>query len=151
MKKRNKTCFLICSVVIFLGGYFFHTNAIIFSADELLVPTITINPDIYYPMDEILYLEGRAQPNANVQIQFQKQGAKPMKFNSKSDSNGEWVLAEKVPLEAGDWEVRARIIGEKDSSRRTDKDVCDISILNHLLNIPENSCLNFIRILRSVN
>lgn len=80
------------------------------ASDELPVPTININPDVYYPFDEILYLEGRAGPVSNVQVQFQKQGAKPLKFNVKSDSNGEWVLAEKVPLEAGNWEVRVRIV-----------------------------------------
>ncbi len=79
-----------------------------FAAEDASVPTITINPDVYYPLDEILYIEGRATPNATVQIQFAKQGARPVQFGTKSDPNGEWVLAEKVPLEAGDWEVRAR-------------------------------------------
>lgn len=71
------------------------------AAGELSVPTININPDIYYPFDEILYLEGRAGPISNVQVQFQKLGAKPLRFNVKSDANGEWVLAEKVPLVGG--------------------------------------------------
>ncbi|MBI2591776.1 MAG: hypothetical protein HYW34_03820 [Candidatus Brennerbacteria bacterium] len=78
------------------------------TAKVLPVPVISVNPDIYYPLDEVLYLEGRALPNSTVQIQFLKQGAKPLKFNSKSDANGEWVLAEKINLESGDWEVRAR-------------------------------------------
>lgn len=79
-------------------------------AADLSVPTIAVSPDIYYPFDEILYLEGRAIPNATVQIQFQKQNARPLKFNTKSDSNGEWVLAERVPLDAGYWEMRARVV-----------------------------------------
>lgn len=84
-------------------------------ADELLpAPTITVNPDIYYPFDEVLYLEGRAQQNAAVQIQFERQGSKPVRFGVESDATGEWVLAEKVPLDPGDWEVRARVLGEKD-------------------------------------
>lgn len=57
-----------------------------------------------------MYLEGNAEPNFIIQIRFQKQGAKPLTFTAKSDSRGEWVLAEKVPLEAGDWEVRARTV-----------------------------------------
>ncbi len=78
---------------------------------------ITINPDIYYPLDEILYLEGRAVPNSTVQIQFQKQGAKPITVVAKSDPNGEWVFADRMPFEAGNWEVRARIVdGESVSS-----------------------------------
>lgn len=78
------------------------------SAAELPTPTIVINPDVYYPLDEVLYLEGRAEPNALLEIRFQKQGAKPLTFRIKSDARGEWVLAEKIRLEAGDWEVRAR-------------------------------------------
>lgn len=77
------------------------------AAADLGVPVIAVNPDIYYPLDELLYLEGRAKPSSAVQIQFQKPGAKPIKLVTKSDLNGEWVLAERVPLEAGDWEVRA--------------------------------------------
>jgi len=76
-------------------------------------PTIVISPDVYYPLDEILYLEGRAEPNFVVQIRFQKQGAKPLTFTAKVDPRGEWVLAEKVRLEAGDWEVRARTVDPK--------------------------------------
>ncbi len=41
-----------------------------------------------------------------LEVRFQKQGAKPLTFRIKSDSRGEWVLAEKIQLEAGDWEVR---------------------------------------------
>lgn len=84
------------------------------STGEIASPTISINPDVYYPMDEVLYLEGSAEPNFSIQIRFQKQGAKPVVFTSKSDSRGEWVLAEKVPLEAGDWEVRAKVVDVKD-------------------------------------
>lgn len=79
------------------------------AAGHLPIPSIAIHPDIYYAGDEILYLEGRARPNSTVQIQFQKQGAKPITLTSKSDGNGEWVLAEKVSLEKGDWQVRIRV------------------------------------------
>jgi len=78
-------------------------------------PTINVHPDVYYSFDEVLYFEGRAQPNSSVQIQFQKGGAKPVKINVRSDNNGEWVLAEKIPLEEGDWEVRARIMKDGDA------------------------------------
>lgn len=81
---------------------------------ELSAPTIDINPDIYYPLDEVLYIEGRAEPNTAIQVQFQKSGAKPLRLVTKSDQNGEWVLAEKAPLEAGNWEIRVRAIkGDK--------------------------------------
>ena len=84
------------------------------AVEELSPPTIVINPDIYYPLDEVLYLEGNAKPGLNIQIRFQKQGAKPLTFTAKSDARGEWVLAEKIPLEKGDWEVRARTVDSKD-------------------------------------
>lgn len=77
-------------------------------AQENTISTINVYPDIYYPIDESLYLEGRAKPDSIIQINFQKQGSKPRNFTVKSNANGEWVFAEKIPLEAGDWEVRAR-------------------------------------------
>lgn len=107
--KKIKFIFIFPVLIMLLG--------FVFAADKLAAPTIVINPDVYYPMDEILYLEGRAQPNVNVQIQFQKQGAKPLKLMTKSDSNGEWVLAEKVPLEAGDWQVEARAVDSNNADR----------------------------------
>ncbi len=76
---------------------------------ELPTPTIAVNPDVYYPFDEVLYIEGRAAPKETVQVRFFKQGAEPVLFTTKSDANGEWVLAKKVSLEEGDWEVRARV------------------------------------------
>lgn len=82
----------------------------VLASSHLEAPTIAVYTDLYYPLDEILYLEGRAKPNSTVQIQFQQAGLKPINLNTKSNSNGEWVLAEKIPLEAGNWEIRARII-----------------------------------------
>jgi len=79
-------------------------------AQELREPTIVINPDVYYPLDEVLYLEGRAESNYAVELRFQKQGAKPLTYKTKTDSRGEWVFAEKMRLEAGEWEVRARTV-----------------------------------------
>ncbi len=80
-----------------------------FARAELLVPTININPDVYYPVDEILYIEGRAAPNMTIEIQFRKEGSKSVLLVSHADQNGEWVLAQKTPLDAGDWEARARV------------------------------------------
>jgi hypothetical protein len=58
----------------------------------------------------VLYLEGRAVEGSSLQIQFQKQGVKPIRIGLKVDSNGEWVFGEKIPLEAGDWEARVRMV-----------------------------------------
>ncbi len=88
-----------------------------FSGAELASPTITISPDIYYPFEEILYLEGSATADATVEIKLQKVGARPLTYTVQSKFDGEWVLAEKIPLAAGQWEVRARLLnGEEFSS-----------------------------------
>lgn len=89
---------------------FFSLNAVLFAAEDLKVPTIAVYPNTYLPLDEFLYLEGRAQPKTAVQIYFQKYGSKPVKLNVQSDENGEWVLAQKILLDSGDWEVRVRTV-----------------------------------------
>lgn len=71
-------------------------------------PSISISPDEYYPFEEILYIEGRSVTGAIITVTLQKQGEKPVKFTTKTDSNGEWVVAEKTYLSSGNWEVRAR-------------------------------------------
>jgi len=81
-------------------------------AAELTTPVISISPDTFYPLDELLYIEGRALPDAAVTVNLQKSGERPVKFTVKSDSTGEWSLAEKVFLPSGDWEVRARMVLE---------------------------------------
>ena len=83
---------------------------------ELVSPTITISPDIYYPFEEILYLEGTSGPEMTVEIKLQKIGARPLTYTVRSKFDGEWVLAEKIPLSAGQWEVRARLLVDKEFS-----------------------------------
>jgi len=107
MNFRNSTFFKFIMVAS-LFFVFLNLTANFTFAQNIAIPTISVYPDIYYAFDEVLYLEGRAGSESIVQINFQKQGSKPMNFNVKSDPNGEWVLAEKIPLEAGDWEARAR-------------------------------------------
>lgn len=100
-------CILIMIVLILWGGQR------LAAASSVPAPTITIIPDTYYPLDDILYIEGRATAGSPVEIQFQKQGARPLKFTSKTDQDGEWVLAEKVSLSAGDWQVMVRAADPK--------------------------------------
>lgn len=95
-------------IIVFSLILFFAGGSI--RAEEFPSPTIGVNPDIYYPLDEILYLEGSAKPNSTVQIQFQAQGGKPIRVITKSDQKGEWVFAQKLSLEVGIWEVRARMV-----------------------------------------
>ena len=73
-------------------------------------PYISISPDYFYPLEEVLYIEGRANPDAVVTVQIRKDAGtdKPLSFKIKADSSGEWVIAEKAYLSAGNWQVRAR-------------------------------------------
>ena len=73
-------------------------------------PYISISPDIFKPIEEILYIEGRANPNAIVTVQIRKEAGteSPIQFKIKTDASGEWVVAEKAYLSAGNWQVRAR-------------------------------------------
>ena len=83
-------------------------------AGVLQAPKIAIAPDTYYPFDEILYIEGLAPIMSTVQVRLQKTGSKPVQLTVKSNELGEWVLAQKVSLVEGEWEVRARtVIGEE--------------------------------------
>jgi len=92
-------------------------NSNIVHDKPLFQPYISISPDIFYPLEEILYLEGRAEPNSLVMINILKQGEQPVRFTVSADSFGEWVVNEKVFLSSGNWEVRARQqVGQEVSS-----------------------------------
>jgi len=47
-------------------------------------PYISISPDYFYPLEEILYIEGRANPNAIVTVSLRKEGA----LAKESDKQG---------------------------------------------------------------
>lgn len=74
----------------------------------LTEPIISISPEDFKPLEEFLYVEGYAVPNATVHVEFQKQGEKPVKFSVKALSNGEWTVSGKTFLSTGYWEIRAR-------------------------------------------
>lgn len=99
--------FLVFVVILFSTFYILFSGFA--SAEVLPTPTIAVYPDVYYPFDEVLYLEGSAKQASVIQLQLTKQGARPETFSVKSDGRGEWVFAEKIPLASGEWEARARI------------------------------------------
>jgi hypothetical protein len=102
-------CFL--SVISLFFGYEIFAQSeipVVISDREILEPYISISPDTFYPLEEILYIEGRGEPSSLVTVNILKQGEQPVRFTVKSDSLGEWVVNEKVFLSAGNWEVRAR-------------------------------------------
>lgn len=80
------------------------------AADALPAPKISVAPTSYYPLDEILYLEGNASPSSKVEIFFEKldNDMQPVRVEVKANSNGEWFFSEKLELASGEWTVRAR-------------------------------------------
>ena len=109
MKCKNKMQSLACITglfsLIFIFGFSFGFERA--DAAELEIPTINVNPDVYYT-DEILYLEGRTKPNSAVEVRFQNQGSKPMSFIIQADPSGEWTFAQRANLASGNYEVRVR-------------------------------------------
>lgn len=105
---------------IVFAGVFFLISAFSIAAAApeklpLRIPVIVIQPDVYYPQDEILYIEGKGDVKSIIELRLQKQGAKPLAFTVNTDLNGDWAFAERVPLEEGELEARARTQGEDGS------------------------------------
>ena len=85
-------------------------SAVESDASSILAPVINVAPESYYPLDEVLYLEGRAAPNVKIELLFERVGggAQPARAVIDSNSNGEWFFSEKLELASGEWTVRAR-------------------------------------------
>ncbi len=60
------------SVIHILVFTFCIFSALVLAADILPAPKISVAPTSYYPLDEVLYLEGSASPNSRVEIYFEK-------------------------------------------------------------------------------
>ncbi|MEK7555140.1 MAG: hypothetical protein AAB518_04120 [Patescibacteria group bacterium] len=71
-------------------------------------PYISVSPDEFRTLEEVLYIVGRSDPKAIVTVTLTKQGEKPIKFTVPADSSGEWTITEKTYLSAGYWQVRAK-------------------------------------------
>lgn len=92
-----------CLSIIFL------TSRSALAAEFIAPPTISISPDLFYPLEEMLYVEGRTAPDAVVTVLLQKHGDTPLKFETRSDAEGGWSIARRVPLPEGYWELRAKV------------------------------------------
>ncbi len=109
----NKIKFVLAVIVLtVLTG---HSGVMVFAQAQPIgnqpppaEPYISISPDSFNTLEEILYIEGRSDPSAIVTVLLEQQGKQPVKFTVRADSSGEWVVAEKTYLSAGNWEVRAR-------------------------------------------
>lgn len=98
----------VATVIPFLFFTGFAARAAGETIESLPEPYISISPDYFYTLEEILYVEGRADPKALVTVTLRADNERPVKFTVKPDSTGEWVIAEKTYLPSGNWEVRAR-------------------------------------------
>jgi len=96
------------SVAVLVVFFFLGSGSALAQIDELAEPRIVISPDTYYPFDELLYIEGYAEPGATIKVIFTKAGEDPVRFTVKADLTGQWFLQEKVHLVSGIWEARVR-------------------------------------------
>src|SRR3989344_5699711 len=73
-------------------------------------PTISVTPRTYYPLDEVLYLEGRGPAGMMIELLFEKisSGSQPILLSTQTSANGEWYFSQSLDLSSGEWSVRAR-------------------------------------------
>ncbi|MDO8600009.1 MAG: cohesin domain-containing protein [bacterium] len=102
---------------LLLGGMLFFST-VVGAAGVPGVPTINIAPSQYYPLDELLYLEGKASPNAGLDILFENiaGGAQPVRVSVNTNAGGEWFFSERLELASGEWSVRVRSAKENEYS-----------------------------------
>ncbi len=95
-------------IIAVLGIFYFSFFYTPIFAAENIRPTITLFPTIYYAGDEVLHLEGKSEPSSNVDIVFTSIDWEPKSFTVGSDAGGRWVFVQRLFLEKGRWEVKAR-------------------------------------------
>ena len=100
-------------IIIFLAVLFI-TPILTFA--EVSAPIISVAPSVYYPLDEVLYLEVRAAPKNKIDIYFEKSGSQPIRIQAETNSNGDWYIGQKLELASGEWAVRARAIDKENLS-----------------------------------
>lgn len=119
LRKKNPAAFLLvllCSA--FIAGaipVLAQDNADL--RDAYAPPRILVAPRDYYPLDEVLYLEGAGVPDAIIELLFEKAAgdAPAVRSEVASNRNGEWFFSERIDLKNGDWSMRARVKGNPDS------------------------------------
>lgn len=71
-------------------------------------PSITVFPATFYPLENILFLEGTASPQSVVEVALRQHEERFITLRTTSDNRGIWSLGERIFLEEGRWEIRAR-------------------------------------------
>ena len=74
----------------------------------LPIPAITVFPATFYPLENILFMEGTASPQSVVEVILRQHEERFITLRTNTDNRGIWSLGERVFLEEGRWEIRAR-------------------------------------------
>lgn len=98
-------------ILLIMFGVFIATDSVV-AITELRAPSINVAPNVYYPLDEVLYIEGVAEPKIGVELFFERSGSQPTRLTIKANSNGEWFFGDHLELASGEWMVRARAVDE---------------------------------------
>jgi hypothetical protein len=97
MKKPPTAPALILALAIFGGVE-------LVSAQEILVA-----PEIYYPLEDVLYLDGRADPNSRLELLLTQPEAKPVLLEIVVNEKGEWNFRKNLKLADGFWLAKVRL------------------------------------------
>lgn len=96
----------VFSILIILI-FSFLANPQIFAA-ELLPPEILIYPQTYVAGEEVLYLEGKAEPNSTVILFLKKNNFSLRIWEIPSDREGNWLFLTEEIFQSGNYLISAR-------------------------------------------
>ncbi len=71
-------------------------------------PVIRFSPENFYPVTELLYVEGAAVPRAAVALLISGPNTSPLNFEINADAAGNWIFSKTVLLSPGVYEMRVR-------------------------------------------
>ena len=97
----------VFTTLIFSGVFLGFTTA---RAEDrnFLAPPSFISPKDFYPIEEVFYIEGRAEPSAIVTVLLQKAVGSSLPLAVQASASGEWSIAKKIVLESGTYEILVR-------------------------------------------
>ena len=70
-------------------------------------PVLNTDPSLYL-VSGFFHLEGIADPEARIELEFSKIGARSLRRFINAEKGGKWIFNEKLALAEGEWMVRAR-------------------------------------------
>ncbi|MDO8430257.1 MAG: hypothetical protein Q7S73_02735 [bacterium] len=99
---------VIFSALVLLGIFLGTSISFADNQKAVLPPPAFVNPEDFHSVEEVLYLEGRANPNASVTVAVQKPGENSLQLTAQALDSGEWIIAKKIILGSGIYEIRAQ-------------------------------------------